>query len=590
MTLPTLTLGDFDLTDWSGSNFGVSVIAEGTSRGAPVPIEVAVKSWLQDGSVVFTQGYDNRTVSLRVRLRGPDLAAVAEAEAALFAELGKPNLLTWDAGDGYSVPSVFVVVTSSMEHSPSQDEDLAERIAFPWRTYNLRLLCEAFVRSVDEVVAPALAASGTTTTLVDNGSSATGWTGTINGASSAIGVSTSAVGFTSAALDGLVTMALTRTGSITTSSTKYLMVDWRGQADAPLTATGDGVALERISQTNSPVAGYTRTWFYVAASSVTTLVLTQASYWPLGQLARPLFVDNINRTDVRPSLGSSRQLLRTISVTGSARTPGRLAIEHESAALGTVLAYTWSGGAEGYSPPLRPYRVSGGAVTTDATKLSGAYEPIKSTTITFDVPISKVSPGLHLLMLALVTASVTSGSTTTVTWTSQARLNSSNLGPAQTGTTTIPPGSIGPTGAAFAVVARLTLPTVAADPNSGAVQRITLTATTTLADLKLDDGWLFHQDGQLTSAYVGSGTPVLGVDCNRLWIEPPTVLRPRPTVRVGFNPDRSDAHDPYPGNLFCWQPPQFNPGTVNLFTVTSGTTDADASLCYFPTWHSHAAS
>jgi hypothetical protein len=36
-----------------------------------VPIEVAVKSWLQDGSIVVTQGYDNRTVTLRVRLRGP---------------------------------------------------------------------------------------------------------------------------------------------------------------------------------------------------------------------------------------------------------------------------------------------------------------------------------------------------------------------------------------------------------------------------------------------------------------------------------------------------------------------------------------
>ena len=71
MALPTLTLGNFELTDFAGATYGVSVIAEGTSRGAPVPINVAVKSWLQDGSVVVTQGFDNRDVTLRVRLRGP---------------------------------------------------------------------------------------------------------------------------------------------------------------------------------------------------------------------------------------------------------------------------------------------------------------------------------------------------------------------------------------------------------------------------------------------------------------------------------------------------------------------------------------
>jgi hypothetical protein len=61
MAFPSLVLGSFNLTDWAGVAYNTSVIAEGTSRGAPVPIEVAVKSWLQDGSVVVTQGYDNRT-------------------------------------------------------------------------------------------------------------------------------------------------------------------------------------------------------------------------------------------------------------------------------------------------------------------------------------------------------------------------------------------------------------------------------------------------------------------------------------------------------------------------------------------------
>jgi hypothetical protein len=69
VAIPQLVLGAFNLTDWTGATYATSVIAEGTSKGAPVPLEQAVKSWLQDGSIVVTQGYDNRTVTLRVKIR-----------------------------------------------------------------------------------------------------------------------------------------------------------------------------------------------------------------------------------------------------------------------------------------------------------------------------------------------------------------------------------------------------------------------------------------------------------------------------------------------------------------------------------------
>jgi hypothetical protein len=76
---------------------------------------------------------------------------------------------------------VFVVVTSSLDYDDS--DDTGEGQALPWRTYNLRLVCEAFVRSAAEVVTTALG-SGTQTVIptptsvtIDSGSSTTGWTG-----------------------------------------------------------------------------------------------------------------------------------------------------------------------------------------------------------------------------------------------------------------------------------------------------------------------------------------------------------------------------------------------------------------------------
>jgi hypothetical protein len=74
----SLVLGAFDLTASDGTT---KVLSEGTTRGNPVPIETAVKSWLQDGSIVVTQGYDNREVHIRVRFFGANLTALATKEA-----------------------------------------------------------------------------------------------------------------------------------------------------------------------------------------------------------------------------------------------------------------------------------------------------------------------------------------------------------------------------------------------------------------------------------------------------------------------------------------------------------------------------
>src|SRR4051812_17852712 len=134
MTAPSLVLGSFSLTRTDGST---RVLADGTSRGNPIPIELAINSFLQDGAIVVTQGHDNREMAVRVRFFGADLTALSTLEASLVAELNKPNTLTWTPLNGPA--TVFDVVTSSLSADDSDDD--GEGQVKPWRTYILRLVC-----------------------------------------------------------------------------------------------------------------------------------------------------------------------------------------------------------------------------------------------------------------------------------------------------------------------------------------------------------------------------------------------------------------------------------------------------------------
>lgn len=557
------------------------LIEFGMDTGAPQNVTEALAFLLQDGEVELSSRASNRTLQFNVLIEGANLLALATAEAALVAETEKAlNTITIDPGD--SGPAT-VYETYRAQVTLVRDDDWEQS---RMRRYTVTVRAIPFPKSNAEVTVAALAASGTTTTLVDAGSATTGWTGAVNGGASAPSVVSGAVGVTSTALPGSVTVALTRTGSITTSSTKYLMIDWRGAANYKLRAFGDGTELTQAAQFNSPTSGYIRTWFNVPASSIAVLLLQQTSNWQYGTATRSLFIDNINRTDVRPSLGSARQLQRTVELSGSARAPGRVAIEHATSALGYTIAYFWPDGYPS-SPPLRQYRVSGGSVTTDATKISGAYEPIKSTTITYGIPISQLNAGSHLLMAKMFSASSIGGSTTTVTYTHYTSLGGVPVSDTVTGTVTVPNTTL--SGASYTVLGRLLLPTLDVDPNSGAIQFITLNATTTLADLSLDEAWLFNTSiGQLSVVWsAGTSAPSVGGAANRIYIEPASVSTPRPTISIGTNADRSDAR--MPKDVASFQVPVFEPPRVNVFTVTPNALDAAVSLTYYPHWHTSAA-
>lgn len=591
MAVPQLVLGAFNLTDWLGVTYNTHVIAEGTSKGAPVPLEVAVQSWLQDGSVVVTQGYDNRTVTLRVKFRGPSLTAVAQAEAAFFAELGKPNTLTWTPASGPA--SVFVVVTSSMEEAPSQDGDLAEMQAFPWRTYNVRLLCEAFTRSAAETVTAALPASGATTTVLDAMGATTGWTGFVDGVSATVTNTTgppSINSVTTSVGQGRFLLAMQKTFSATTTSTKLLVIDWKSSipfAGTSLVVTGDGFSLALVAEQASPTLGYVRSYYYVPASSLAVVRIEYTSNGVLPAMARTLSLDNISVTNVPPSSGTARQQMRSLTLAGSAPAPSALKIESSTAALGDgTLIYTFPAGlGNGYTPSQRPYRTAGSTVTSDAAMVSGSREGLSNIGTTFQPPYALCPPGSYIAIARLGLPSGSETGSITVA-------ASSSLAPTMGAVSKTTSVFLSTTYRAFALC-RLTLPTVDIPLTTTSSVVVNISATGWSGTPTLDELWLFNTTiGQLIWVDCGTGAGTSGGSARRLFVNPANTTTPRPTLLMGHAADGSDSFYPSSpvGSVKAWQAPRFIPPQATVFFVTPNATDATATLTYAPRWHTNAGS
>lgn len=584
-----------------------TVQLRGTDWGSPVPIEVIVESWLRDGALAATQGHDNTTMPLRLEITASDHLGLADAEKALFAEMEKPNDLVWDPQNEMA-PTVFQVVNSKLD--AEMDTDGGEVASPPRYYYSITVTRKSFVRSLVETVVPALAASGSATNNIHDGSTTTGVTATVNGVAATPSVTSGAVGLTTAAMTGTVVITETFAVAFSTASTKYVRVDWKSAATkgqpATLRGFADGVEVPRVAQAASPTAGYTRTWFAVPAA-VTSVAefevecsTTGPLIVPIGDpgVARAFHVDSLDRTDIKPSLGTDRQLLRTIEVGGSASAPGTLAVEHETDALGDVMVYVWPDDGSGYSPPLRPYRVSGGTVVDDAALVSGHYDNL-DTILVFEVPLDRLPLGdgkPHRLMLVhRSTQAGAGGSSRTLNWTASTRINGATIGNTESGSVT---WTVNPAVTEWKILPIEVIPAQLVDvgDRSTAVLRVTVVdATVDTDDIRLDDAWLFDLTvGHLIACSCGTGTPASGGPSNRLFIQPPTLTHPRPRVLRGHAADGSDAFSAFLGatDLTVVESngrPYFDVGLVNLLTVTTNALDAGGDLSYFKHWFLHPA-
>ena len=576
---------------WGSLNVSATpyMVEFGLDPGAPANEAVALPFLLQDGEVEISSRAGNRTLTFNVLIEGASLTVLAAAEAALLAESEKVlNTITVDPEGGAPV-AVYEVFRGQV--ALVRDDDYERSLL---RRYTVTVRAYPFVRSATELTSIALAATGTTTTLLDACSATTGWTGTVDG-----GAVTPATAGGAVTLTATITrdvdheFMLQKTFAATTTSTKLLIIDWLPPAGAQygiLSATGDGVSLPLIAEGPSPTSGYTRTWFRVAAASLAVTRIFWTGAVVGGSLISPTLsavfsLDNVAVSDVNPVIGTGRQSLRALTVSGSARAQGSLAIEASTNGLGSdTLVYVYPADATttGYSPPQRQFRFSGNTVTGDAAQVSGSTEPLNANPVAFRTPVGLLPAGQYLLMGRIASASSTNA---TITYALQTSIGGASFGIVN-GSTVLA------TTSAYQVfaLARLSLPTVDFDPTAalaGAYAQISITASTAVA-ITYDEFWLFNTTiGQLTWVDCGTGTGSAGGPSRRLFIEPPTLFSPRPTVRRGHSADRSDSFYFQPK---AWQSPQIVPPQVKVFVACTGATDAAASLRYFPRWHTNPSS
>lgn len=579
---PTWTLGALALT-----TSPYLVVQDTPDYGTPDVQTAVLTSLLGDGDIELTSRRGNRTLTLQVLIEG-SLTATATAEAALIVEMEKPfNRLTCNPGDGAAPSFSFTVFQGAVTYV--RDE---AREAQGLRLYTLTWRSLPWTESATEVVVPALAASGTTTTSVDTMAANTGWASTWNGNATTTNVVGSTLNVASPATAAVVTLVMTRTGSITTSSTRYLVLDWKlgpgtvlypGTSISAISVSG---TVSKVAEAASPTLGYTRTWWYVPVATSLASVQFSVATNDVSSTVRQLVLDNLDRSDVRPASGSAKQQQRSLDISGSAPSSGSISVQHATSALGDVLLYTCPDDGSGYSPPLRNYMSFGASVATDATAASGFTNHAGPTIVTlYDIPAKNLPEGEYLIVCRCRSTTATLSS---ATFFAQALNNNVAAGTQYVTPPQVIPNTAAPTFIRFGM---MHLPTMLQSSNDASIVRVGINNNTASSDLLVDEVYLFNMTtGRLSQVACGTAAPTFGGTSNRLWLDAPTVENQGlGALWRGTAADRSDAEGAYQDALSPTVH-KFAPGTLKVFSVAMNpTTAVDVAYRYRPAWQMNAA-
>lgn len=557
-----LSSGTEEATDDAGT-WWWDVYGSDFQTGAPEPLEVTMRTLLQDGARVITQGYGNREVTFYAVVGGVNSAALATAERMLALHLGRRGELGWTPPDGWAPETVFDIETSSMTWgSPGDDDDLIE-VQQNERVYQLRFVCQPFVRTADPVVVPAVPVpvEALDEDVLDAGTATTRW-------AARIGTLT----------DGGAYLQVGGTRNPRPAFTPVAPVDISAQPYIALTTQFGGAPYCDVNGFRATLVG--SEYATIGASNATRY------YWRTTQtvvnsiefgvdFASPssFRFTNLRVRNLPPYSGTLRQSRRTIEVQGSTRTQGSLQVTAPDGdspdltdGLGTVIFY--SSTLPTAIPSLRPFRVSGpNTPAAEATAVSGFVESLGSTGPVFDVPISALAPGKCQILARMYDASGASGGTYAVTWNAQTRIDGVNVGPVTTGATTV---ALVDNEVKVVSLGTADLPPTDLPNESDAVIRINISGSS----VQYDEVWLLNLDhGALTIVEAGTH--------KRVWIETANNVRPRPAIYIGDDEDRSDAfHDPT--LVAAWGTHEFASPITNALVVTPGCENADVGFEYFP--------
>lgn len=594
-TFEGLRLGSFELHQSQmneQASWRTRVGAEGTNFGNPEAVVEEIRSRLLDGSLARVSRHDNREIPIRLVIDGPTDASLADAEAALLAEVERGrNLLTWTPPLGTAESAVFEVVWADLELDQDGDWDLDELRTT--RHYVLKLTCRPHVRSAAPVRVPGLSlpvdpASPPAPVTIDSGDSTTGWTSATNGTMSA------------ATLPGYVTCessgyqsGMWHNGLIAASNTHpYLLIagrvtflvkvgtaaaTWQALNGASVRFSIDGTSISPTAFSIDAAGNFTAV--IARPTAVASSIQVRGGYWATISKGTTISktriaVDKIERVATTgTTTATGRQQLRRIPVYGSRRTEAEIEVlSDDGADLGTVLVYTCSRAADSasFSPGLRARRLSGPPVSTDAATVSGGVSALGidgSGEDRFEIRASTLDPGTYLVAAMLRRPA---GAASRQVWfDADQKLDA-------TGTVI---GSATRTGRnvaltttwAYHELGLITLP----PRKVGALAATTVTCRLSASaanEVEWDEAWLFNVDrGQLS---------VVRDVWERLVISPATVDDPEPTYWIGD--DASQVSDP--SKVASFAEHQFRPGEVDVFTANTGSPYPAASLEYYPHW------
>lgn len=592
-----LTWGALDFVDPNPADAGylLEASADGSNFGNPKALIQTVRSLLTDGSLAVLEGWDNRQITVHLRISAPDAIAgpaLAAGEAALMAELSATSKspLVYTPVTSDATASYFDVVVAELERDYVNDWDVEETLREE-RYYVLTLTCLPFARPASTVVVPAIPVPpnpGGSAVFVnlDTCDATTNWAASYAGATnftSSFAVVSGAVraslapdhGFQWATYPGITE---TRTGALSMSGNPYLAVDVRTSHSAVYgvpSITIDGVLKTPLAA--DPVAGGL-TRIYVATGDFTTLAASVplVSSGPIDSATRWLEVANVARTDTVGDKTNStlRQQSRTATVVGSAPTQAAIRLyDATPAALGTeILVHTSRNTA--WKPNLRGYMTSSATVTADTALVSGGRNTLASSMV-FRIPASKLTEGTYALLARM---SISTGGT--FGW--SAKMVSS-AGATTVGSSVVTSGSVtvGVTsGYQVLNLAALPLPVVKAEAD----QMVELTLTGT-SNMTVDEVWLFGlHDGVLTWLR----------DADSLtWIEirSPELGAARPSIYGGTGAKGANSIDvswKAAGSTYgSFGAHRFEPGLMQIFTVTSTSLVSQSEIEFYPRYHSH---
>jgi len=567
----------------AGRPYDLETLAADANFGNPQPITTEVQSLLLDGARVEHLRDGNRESYFQIRITADNPHDLARGEAELRAQLQRITTLEWTPPHALAPTSKFIVVTSSMRWLFDDHAELQLK-----RVFGVTFVCLPHVRSADTIVVDAITTPGSTSpptiTTVDNCNATTGWAAEwklVGTSDPWATIPVTSYAGTAIKADsptaGPPAPVAVAASSIRVSKT-FAAFDASPYVRFTITSSRafDYVALRVDDTWVEPILVDGDDYYFETADTSVTFLRLQVNWPRLISPAYPdLFVHDVAKYSRLPQFGTARELGRTIRVHGSERTPGSIAVEHESTALGGhVIVYTHDD-ASGYTPPLGPDNISGSSSVVSTNVSGKAYN--LDTPAVFEKSLAGIPAGRYELGALL---SIPSGSGSyDIAWSAQTYVGGVAVGEAQSGTTTITWTS---DLKIYAPLARILLPPTRVAPGATATVRISISDPTPGSgpDITLDEAWIFNLSiGALTIAKTTK---------RRLWIDSADIPLGVPAIWTGDNADRSDAYAlSLRSQVLAVGTHVWNPGTTSIFTVTEGVEDAAVSFDYTPCWSHH---